>query len=105
MEIDQKKFKIDLDPVTVDSVRERFGDCLPSMPRPQQIESDVTSLFSVVNPNTRQLLDAKEKALASLKSSLEYLRVLTIECNIEEPPQIYKDVREAIRILENDVKL
>lgn len=104
-EIDPKKFRIALDPATAEIVKEKFGnDCLPSMPRPQQIESDTTQLFSVVNPNTRQLLDAKEKALASLKNTLQYLRVLTRECSIEEPPQIYKDVQEAIRILENDVK-
>lgn len=77
----------------------------PSLPRPQQIVENTTQSFSVVNPNTRQLLDAKEKALVSLKSTLDCLRVLTIECNIEEPPQIYKDVREAIELLKNDIKL
>jgi hypothetical protein len=77
----------------------------PSLPRPQQIVADTTELFSVSNPNTRQLLDAKEKALVSLKSSLSLMRVLTRDLNVEEPPQIYKDIREAVKILENDVKL
>ena len=45
-EIDSEKFKILVDPVTAESLRQRFGkDCLPSMPRPQQIIEDTTQLL------------------------------------------------------------
>ena len=105
MEIDQKKFRIVIDPATAELIKKKFGNCQTSLPRPQQIVEETTQLFSVNNPNTRQLLDAKEKALVSLKNTLGYLRMLTIECNITEPPNIFKDVKKAIEILENDVKL
>ena len=99
--INPKEFRVEIDPLTAESLRERFG---ASLPRPQQIVEDTTRMFLVDNPNTRQLLDAKEKALISLKSTLKALRELTRECNIEEVPSIFKDVIEAIEILENDVK-
>lgn len=106
MEIDPKKFRVEIDPLTAESLIEKFGSGgLPSLPRPHKIVEDTTCMFLVDNPNTRQLLDAKEKALASLRSTLGLMRILTRDCSIEEPPQIYKDVREAIRILEDDVKL
>lgn len=73
--------------------------------RPQQIVEDTLQLFLKVDANTVQLLDAKTKSLTSLRSTLKYLRILTVEHNIEEVPSIFEDVREAIKILESDVKL
>jgi hypothetical protein len=60
--------------------------------------------FLVPNSNTRQTLDAKEKTLLSLKRTKESLRLLTQELKIDETPQTFTYVVEAIRILEEDLK-